>query len=93
MDDGNAYYPHIPFVFLNYGGVLPATEEVAAAVQNIQQNFIDSTGAATANPADPGYAQLWEWAQPTADEEFYTLFGIDAFNAMSIMEARQRGHF
>ena len=91
--EADAYYPHIPLAFLNYGGVLPDTEQVATAVQNLQQDFIDATGADTANPADPNFEQAWEWAQPTADEQFYALFGVEAFNAMSIMEASQRGHF
>ncbi len=92
--EASAYYSHMPLAFMNYEGVLPATEQVAAAVQNLQQDFIKATGATTtANPADPNYEQVWEWAQPTADEEFYALFGIEAFNALSIMEAYQHGHF
>ena len=91
--DPEVEWPHIPLAFLNYAGVLPATPEVAAAIQHIQQEFIAATGAGTTNPADPGYGQTWVWAQPTADEEFYALFGIEAFNQMSIMEARELGHF
>lgn len=78
---------------MNYGGILPSTPEVAAAIQHIQDEFVSATGAGTVNPADPGFSQAWQWAQPTADEEFYALFGVEAFNALSIMEARQRGHF
>ena len=92
IDETDAYWPHMPLAFMNDRGILPTTEEVAAALQNLQRDFINATGAETANPADPNFEQLWEWAQPTADEQFYALFGIEAFNAMSIMEAHQRGH-
>ena len=91
-DETDVYWPHLPLAFISHEGVLPPTEEVAASLQNLQRDFINATGADTANPADPNFEQLWEWAQPTADEQFYALFGIEAFNAMSIMEAHQRGH-
>jgi hypothetical protein len=83
----------IPFVLLDLTGVLPATPEVAATVQKLRQDFIDSTGAATANPADPNFAALWDQLQPTADEEFCAIFGTDACNALSIAERRELGHF
>ena len=88
-------WAHLPLAFLNYEGVLPSTPEVAAAIQHIQDQFMNSTGAGspTIDPADPGYGRAWELAQPTADEQFYALFGSEAFNALSIAEARQRGHF
>jgi hypothetical protein len=85
--------PRIPLVFLDHAGVLPDTPEVAATVQKLRQDFIDSTGAATANPVDPNYAALWNQFQPTADEIFCAIFGTQACNGLSITEARQRGHF
>jgi hypothetical protein len=85
--------PRVPLVFLDHTGVLPDTPEVAAKVQKLRQDFIDSTGAATANPVDPNYAALWNQFQPTADEIFCAIFGTEACNALSITEARQRGHF
>lgn len=85
--------PRMPLVFLDYTGVLPDTPEVAAAVQKLRQDFVDATGAATANPADPNYAALWNQFQPTADEIFCAIFGTEACNSLSIAEARQRGHF
>jgi hypothetical protein len=85
--------PRIPLVFLDHTGVLPDTPEVAAKVQKLRQDFIDSTGAAMANPADPNFAALWNQFQPTADEIFCAIFGTQACNALSITEARQRGHF
>jgi hypothetical protein len=91
--DLEVYWPHVPLAFINHEGVLPETKEVATALQSLQQDFVKATGADTANPSDPSFGQIWEWAQPTADERFYALFGQEAFNAMSIMEARQRGHF
>src|SRR5262249_9490651 len=53
-DETEAYHePRIPLVFLDHTGVLPDTPEVAATVQKLRQDFIDSTGAAMANPSDP----------------------------------------
>jgi hypothetical protein len=92
-DEADLYQPRLPLAFLDYSGVLPATEEVAAAVQKLRQDFINSTGAATADPADPNFAALWDQFQPTADDEFCAVFGTEACNALSIAEARQRGHF
>jgi hypothetical protein len=83
----------IPLVFLDHTGVLPDTPEVAATIQKLRQDFIDSTGAATANPADPNYAALWNQFQPTADEIFCAIFGTEACNSLSIAEAHQLGHF
>jgi hypothetical protein len=83
----------MPLAFLDYRGVLPATEETAATVQQMQKNFVDSTGAATANPADPNYAALWNQVQPTADEIFCAIFGTEACNALSIERVHQLGHF
>src|SRR5262249_61887411 len=77
LDADEAY---LPMVFFDYAQVSPATEEVAAAVQKLQQDFIDSTGAGTVDPADPGYAQRWESAQPGADEIFHRSAG-DAGNS------------
>jgi hypothetical protein len=85
--------PRIPLVFLDHTGVLPDNPEVAATVQKLRQDFIDSTGAATANPVDPNYAALWNQFQPTADEIFCAIFGTQACNGLSITEARQRGNF
>ena len=93
-DETKAYYePRIPFVLLDHTGVLPDTPEVAAKVQKLRQDFIDSTGAAMADPADPNFAALWNQFQPTADEIFCAIFGTEACNALSITEAHQRGHF
>jgi hypothetical protein len=93
-DETEAYYEsRIPLVFLDHTGVLPDTPEVAATVQKLRQDFIDSTGAALANPADPNFAALWDQFQPTADEIFCAIFGTEACNALSITEAHQRGHF
>jgi hypothetical protein len=93
-NEADGYQPHIPLVFLDYTThALPATEEVAAAVQKLQQDFMDSTGAAKADPADPDFADRWNQFQPTSHERFYAIFGVEAFNALSIMEARQRGGF
>ncbi len=93
-DETEAYHqPRIPLVFLDHAGVLPDTPEVAATVQKLRQDFIDSAGAATANPVDPNYAALWNQFQATADEIFCAIFGTEACNALSITEARQRGHF
>lgn len=87
-------WPHLPLAFINPEGVLPATNEVAAALQNLQQDFIKATGAdVVTNPSDPAFQQRWEWALSAADEQYYALFGIEAMNALSIMEAYQRGHF
>jgi len=93
-DETVAYHePRIPLVFLDHTGVLPDTPEVAATVQKLRQDFIDSTGAAMADPADPNFAALWNQFQPTADEIFCAIFGTEACNALSITEAHQRGHF
>jgi hypothetical protein len=92
-DDIDMPQHRIPFVLLDLTGVLPETPEVAATVQKLRQDFIDSTGAATANPADPNFAALWDQFQPTADEEFCAIFGTAACNALSIAERRELGHF
>jgi hypothetical protein len=92
-NEPEGFQAHIPLAFLNYAGVLQPTEPVVAALQKIQQDFIDSTGATTANPADPVFADSWNHFQPTADERFYAIFGIEAYDAVSIMEVRQTGHF
>jgi hypothetical protein len=92
-DQTEIHSPRMPLVFLDYSGVLPDTPEVAAAVQRLRQNFIDSTGAATANPYDPNYAARWDQAQPTADEIFCALFGTEACNALSIVRRHEIGHF
>jgi hypothetical protein len=91
--DVDVFQHRIPFVLLDLTGVLPATPEVAATVQKLRQDFIDSTGAATANPADPNFAALWDQVQPTADEEFCAIFGTEACSALSIAERRELGHF
>jgi len=91
--DVDVFQHRIPFVLLDLTGVLPATPEVAATVQKLRQDFIDSTGAATANPADPNFAAVWDQVQPTADEEFCAIFGTEACNALSIAERRELGHF
>ena len=93
-DETEAYHePRIPLVLLDHTGVLPDTPEVAATVQKLRQDFIDSTGAAMADPADPNFAALWNQFQPTADEIFCAIFGTEACNALSITEAHERGHF
>ena len=90
LDTDEAY---LPLVFFDYAQALPAGEEVAAAVQRLQQDFIDSTGVGVADPADPDYAQRWESAQPSTDEIFHAIAGDEAYNAASIMRVRQRGGF
>jgi len=92
-NEAEVYQPHMPLVFLDLTGVLPETEETAAAVQNLRQDFIDSTGAAIADPADPSYAARWDQFQPIVDQQFSTMFGTEAYNALTTMEARQRGQF
>ena len=87
------YQPRIPLVFLDLTGVLPETEETAAAVQNLRQDFIDSTGAVTADPADPNYAVRWDQFQAVVDQQFSALFGTEAYNALTTIEAQQRGQF
>jgi hypothetical protein len=92
-NETEVYQPRIPLVFLDLTGVLPETEETAAAVQRLRQDFIDSTGAAIADPADPSYAARWDQFQPIVDQQFCTLFGTEAYNALTTVEARQRGQF
>jgi len=83
----------IPLAFFDSSSVVPATEENAAAMQRIKSDFVNATSGASSNPADPGFADRWLQFQPTADERFYAIFGVEAFNALTIMEARERGHF
>jgi hypothetical protein len=92
-DETEVYQPHLPLVFLDLTGVLPETDETAAAVQRLRQDFIDSTGAASADPADPNYAARWDQFQPIVDQQFSTMFGTEAYNALTTVEARQRGQF
>ena len=94
LENETGVYQHrIPLVFLDLTGVLPETEETAAAVQNLRQDFIDSTGAATADPADPNYAERWDQFQAVVDQQFSALFGTEAYNALTTMEAQQRDQF
>lgn len=90
-EDYNVY--QIPLVFMNHGNAVLATEEVAAAVQNIQRDFVDSTGAGTSDPEDPDYAARWELAQPTADDIFHAIAGDEAYSAMWAARVKQLGHF
>ena len=92
-NETEVYQPRIPLVFLDLTGVLPETEETAAVVQNLRQDFIDSIGAGTADPADPNYAARWDQLQAVVDQQFSALFGTEAYNASTTMEAQQRGQF
>jgi hypothetical protein len=87
------YQAQMPLAFLNLAGVLPATEEAVAAIQQMQKDFVDSTGAATADPADPDYADRWDQFQALLDDQFCAMFGTEACNALSIERVHQRGHF
>jgi hypothetical protein len=93
QNESEVYRPHMPLVFLDLTGVLPETEETAAAVQKLRQDFIDSTGAASADAADPNYAARWDQFQPIVDQQFSTMFGTEAYNALTTVEARQRSQF
>jgi hypothetical protein len=92
-NEREVYQVSMPLAFLDYTSVLPDTPEVAATIQKLRQDFIDSTGAATADPTDPNYAAQWNEVQPTADEIFCSIFGTQACNALSIVRRQQLGHF
>ena len=87
------YQSQMPLAFLNYDGVLPATAEATAAIEQMQKDFIDSTGAGTADPADPDYGNRWDQFQELLDAQFCAIFGTEACNALSIERRRQIGHF
>jgi len=87
------YQSQMPLAFLNYDGVLPATAEATAAIEQMQKDFIDSTGAGTADPADPDYGNRWDQFQEFLDAQFCAIFGTEACNALSIERRRQIGHF
>jgi hypothetical protein len=66
----------IPLAFRPLPPHVAATNpQLAAAVQGLQQNFINALGGPNQNPNDPAYFQRWLTAQEINDEQYRLLVG------------------
>jgi len=77
--------PSMPIVFTPVDPAsLGLNPDQVATVKQIQQNFMQSIGGASADPSSPEYWGRWQRAQPTADEMVWTLLGQQVFNALQL---------
>ena len=56
------------------------TEDQLAAFNTLRQQFVESMTAFAQDPAAPEYRRRWQEAQEMLDDEFATLFGVEAYN-------------
>jgi hypothetical protein len=70
----------IPLAFVPLPpGVAADNPRVAAAVQALQQNFVDAMGGPNQDPNDPAYYQRWITAQQNNDELYHLQIGDQAY--------------
>ncbi len=61
-------------------GVVQATPEQIASIQEMQSQFVKDIGGPNQDPADPAYEKKWRDAQWLADQIFRARYGYAAFN-------------
>jgi hypothetical protein len=70
----------IPLAFVPLPpGVAADNPRLAAAVQALQQNFVDAMGGPNQDPNDPAYYQRWITAQQNNDELYHLQIGDQAY--------------
>jgi hypothetical protein len=65
------------------------TDEQYQTLINLREEFAAALGGWNRNPADPDYRDLWIQAQPIIDEQFETIFGVEAFTDQQNQAAHQ----
>ena len=69
-----------PLAFCNPPVEANWTEDQYQRLVNLREEFAAALGGWNRNPADPDYRDLWMQAQPIIDEQFETIFGVEAFS-------------
>lgn len=84
----------LPAIFLD-PAELNLDAQQLAQLELLRADFVRrieaQTGGTPPAPTDPAYRRLWRNLLSQADQEFYGLFGHEAFNAMSIRRRREGG--
>jgi hypothetical protein len=70
----------MPLVLVDPPEGLLTSQEQVAAFDMLRQQFAESLSAFAQDPSTPEYRGRWLEAQETLDEEFASLFGIEAYN-------------
>lgn len=68
-----------PLAFYNPPAEANWTDEQYQRLANLREQFAAALGGWHRNPSDPDYRDLWLRAQPIIDEQFETIFGVEAF--------------
>ena len=68
-----------PLAFYNPPAEANWTEDRYQRLSNLREEFAAALGGWNRNPSDPDYRALWMQAQPIIDEQFETIFGVEAF--------------
>jgi hypothetical protein len=77
-----AFVPSYPLVFQNVNlDAMGFNKSQKAAVQQVQQQFVNDIGGANQNPNDPAYLARWQKAQTDADDMLRGLLGSQAYMA------------
>lgn len=70
----------MPLAFLELPPDLAAARpQLAGAIANLQQDFVNAIGGPNQTPTDPAYYQRWVAAQKSSDEQYRLLVGNQAF--------------
>lgn len=77
-----AFVPSYPLVFQNVNlDALGLSDSQKAAIQQVQQQFVNDVGGSNQDPNDPAYLSRWQKAQTDADAMLRGLLGRDAYMA------------
>ena len=77
-----SFVPSYPLVFQNVNlDAMGFNDSQKAAVQQVQQQFVNDVGGPNQNPNDPDYLARWQKAQTDADDMLRGLLGSHAYMA------------
>jgi hypothetical protein len=77
-----AYIPSYPLAFQNVNPeALNLNADQKAAIQQVQQQFVNDIGGPNQNPSDPAYLAKWQTAQSAADDALLALLGRQGYMA------------
>jgi hypothetical protein len=68
-----------PLAFYNPPTEANWSDDQYQRLSNLREEFAAALGGWNRNPSDPDYRDLWLQAQPIIDEQFETIFGVEAF--------------
>lgn len=76
----------MPLVFQEFDRQMwNLTDEQAAAIEQLRNQFVEDVGGINQDPTDPGYLEKWQKAQPAADALLWFKLGKDFFQQAQLI--------